>query len=105
MARNISVTLTKEDVKKIASLAKLQLEEKDIPVYISQLSSILSFVSTLQEVKSDGILPTSQVTGLINVFREDEVDTSRMLSQKEVLSTVRESNDGYIVVPQILSRA
>lgn len=104
MARNTSVTLTKEDVKKIATLAKLPLEEKDIPLYISQLSSILSFVSKLQDVKSTGITPTSQVTGLTNVFREDIIDTSRILTQKEVLANAHETHDGFILVPQILEK-
>jgi aspartyl-tRNA(Asn)/glutamyl-tRNA(Gln) amidotransferase subunit C len=104
MTGNISVTLTSEDVKKIAQLAKLPLEEKDIPLYILQLSSILSFVSKLQDVKSVGITLTSQVTGLTNVFREDIIDTSRMLSQEEVLKNAHETHDGFIVVPQILAK-
>ncbi|MBI5614481.1 Asp-tRNA(Asn)/Glu-tRNA(Gln) amidotransferase subunit GatC [Candidatus Gottesmanbacteria bacterium] len=104
MARNISVTLTKEDVKKIASLAKLPLDEKDIPVYISQLSSILSFVSKLSDVESAGVVPTSQVTGLLNVYRDDVIDTKRMLSQEEVLANAHETHDGFIIVPQILAK-
>lgn len=106
MTGNTSVTLSEKDVKKIATLAKLPLEEKDIPLYILQLSSILSFVSKLQDVKSDGISlrSTSQVTGLTNVFREDIIDTSRMLSQEEVLSNAHAAHEGFILVPQILAK-
>ena len=102
MGQNNSVTLKENDVKKIANLAKLPIEEKDMPLYISQLGSILSFVSKLQNIETKEVKPTAQVTGRINVFREDVIDTSRMLSQEEVLENARETSNGYIVVPQIL---
>ena len=55
-------------------------------------------------MKSTGIAPTSQVTGLVNVFREDIVDTTRMLSQEEVLLNAHAAHDGFILVPQILEK-
>ncbi len=65
--------LSKKEVEKIARLARMELSEEEIGVYSEQLSDILSYVSQLQEVNTDNVPITSQVTGLSNVLREDEV--------------------------------
>ncbi len=65
--------LNKKDIQHIANLARLELTEKELKTYGSQLSDILSYIDQLQEVDVSGVEPTAQVTGLENVFREDEV--------------------------------
>ncbi|MBI4058588.1 Asp-tRNA(Asn)/Glu-tRNA(Gln) amidotransferase subunit GatC, partial [Candidatus Gottesmanbacteria bacterium] len=92
---------TEEDVKKIATLASLSLTNEEITNYTKQLSSILEYVGKLQKVNTDKVPPTSQVTGLENVFREDIVDHERMLSQEDALSNAPETHNGYFVVKAI----
>lgn len=76
--------LTKEEVEKLAHLARLQLTEEEKERYTDQLTSILSYVTMLGEVDTAGVEETSQVTGLSNVTREDEVDAT-LCSPDELL--------------------
>ena len=64
--------LTEEEVRHIAKLAGLTLTDAEVKKFQSQLNEILSYVGQLKEVKTENVEPTSQVTGLENVFREDK---------------------------------
>lgn len=55
----------------MAKLARLGLTSEEIAKFQTQLSSILDYVGQLNEVDTDGVEPTAQVTGLVNVMRED----------------------------------
>ncbi len=89
MANNLSP----EQVKKVADLANIDLSEDELKKFQSQLSSILEFVSKLEQVKTAKVAPLSQTTGLKNVFREDKITPS--LSQKQVLKNAPQSHNGY----------
>ncbi len=65
--------LTREDVLKLARLARLDLTDAEVQEYTEELSEILQYVEMLQEVNVDGLLPTNQVTGLTDVMRKDEI--------------------------------
>lgn len=65
--------LNREDVLKLARLARLELSEAEIEEYSTELTEILQYVEHLQSVDVDGLQPTNQVTGLTNVTRPDEV--------------------------------
>ena len=65
--------ITKDETRKIANLARLDLDEKEIEAYSNQLSAILEYVSELSEVDTKNTKATSQVTGLSNITREDDV--------------------------------
>jgi aspartyl-tRNA(Asn)/glutamyl-tRNA(Gln) amidotransferase subunit C len=63
--------ITPEQVKHIAKLARLGLQDQDVEKFSGQLSSIMDYVEKLKEVDVKNVEPTSQVTGLENVMRED----------------------------------
>jgi aspartyl-tRNA(Asn)/glutamyl-tRNA(Gln) amidotransferase subunit C len=65
--------LTRDDILKLARLARLDLSEAEIAEYSSELSEILQYVEMLQQVDVSGLAPTNQVTGLTNVTRGDEI--------------------------------
>ena len=65
--------LTREDVLKLAQLARLDLSEDEITEFQAEVSEILQYVEKLQSVDIDGLQPTNQVTGLTNVTRDDEI--------------------------------
>lgn len=65
--------LSKEDVLKLARLARLDLTDEEVEEYGAELSAILAYVEQLQTADVDGLKPTNQVTGLTNVARSDEV--------------------------------
>lgn len=65
--------LTQEDIVKLARLARLELSEAEVAEYADELSAILQYVEQLGSVDVTGLKPTNQVTGLVNVTREDVV--------------------------------
>jgi len=95
--------LNKKDVEYVARLAKLSLGQKEILKYQKQLSEIVSYVSELSEVDTSNVEPTSQTTGLTDVYRLDEL-SSDGLTQNEALSGTEKIHNGYFVVPQILDK-
>lgn len=86
----------------IASLANLPLSEKEIQTLTPQLDSVVSYTTKTSQLNTDAVEETAQVTGLENIFREDEVDTSRMFSQEEALANARQTHKGFFVVPAVL---
>lgn len=68
--------LTREEVEKLAHLARLNLTSDELTKYSDELTEILDYVNILSEVDTSGTYETSQVTGLSNVSREDIVDMS-----------------------------
>ena len=90
------------DIQHIAKLANLFIDADQQDIFASQLTAILAFVSKLQEISTENVEPTAQVTGLVNVYREDVIDESRMLSQKDALRNAKATLDGFFVVPAVL---
>lgn len=66
--------LSKDEVAHIAKLAKLKLSEDELDKFTPQLGTILDFFGTLQKANTDNVEETSQVTGLENVTRPDQID-------------------------------
>lgn len=83
--------VTKKDVKHVADLSNLVLTDEETQKFTPQLDKIIEFVSTLNEVDTSSVEPTSQTTGLTNILREDVVKVDNSLSQDEALS----NTDGY----------
>jgi aspartyl-tRNA(Asn)/glutamyl-tRNA(Gln) amidotransferase subunit C len=94
--------LSNDDIKHVARLAKLDLTPSEIQKFVSQLSSVVDYISQLSEVETDGVEPTSQTTGLTNVKRLDEARPENGLSQEESLSGTGKTYNGYFIVPGIL---
>jgi len=65
--------LTPEKIGKIATLARLDLNDQEKEKYAEELSVVLDYIEMLNEVNTDDIEETCQVTGLKNVMREDKV--------------------------------
>jgi len=65
--------LSKDDVLKLARLSRLRLTDEETTQFQTEISAILGYVEQLSEFDTNGLLPTSQVTGLTNVLRKDEV--------------------------------
>lgn len=91
-----------KDVKHVAKLAKLKLTSTEEKKLSPQLARILDYVSQLTKVPTENVKPTGQVTGLTNVYREDEIDASRMLSQKEALKNAPNTYNGFVKVKAVL---
>ncbi len=93
--------LTPEDVLKLARLARLQLTEDELNKYSQELSAILQYVEQLGEVETKGLEPTSQVTGLTDVTREDEL-INYGTSAEDLLKNLPAREKNYIKVKRVL---
>lgn len=90
----------KIDVLHVAKLASLPLKPEEKDKFEKQLSEILSYVEKLKKVDTKNVEISSQVTGLENVTREDEITPS--LTQEEALSNTKSQHNGFFKVKAIL---
>ena len=94
------VEITKQEVEKVAKLARLELTEAEQAAFAKQLSQILTHVETLKQYDTVGVVLTATVLGQVNVFRPDMVRPS--LSVEQAVDNAPESIGGFFVVPKII---
>lgn len=90
----------KINVSHVAKLANLSLTKEEKEKFEKQLSETLDYVNQLKEIDTKGVEPTSQVTGLENVARNDEAIPS--FSQEETLSNAKNKHNGFFKTKAIL---
>jgi aspartyl-tRNA(Asn)/glutamyl-tRNA(Gln) amidotransferase subunit C len=93
--------LNREDVLKLAQLARLDLTDEEVEEFAGELSEILQYVEQLGSVDVSGLEPTQQVTGLSNVNREDEIQDYGY-KPEDLLKNVPEVKDNLIKVKRML---
>ena len=93
--------LSKDDILKLAKLARLRLSDKEVTAYQEEMSAILAYVEKLGDVDTDGLKPTYQVTGLTNVARPDVIHDYGA-SQTELLKNAPETERAYIKVRRMI---
>lgn len=69
----------------MAELARLSLSNAELEKFQNQLSNILDYVELLNEVDTNGVEPTAQVTNLKNVMRADELRKEPLCSPEKLL--------------------
>lgn len=99
MTKKKKTELTTNQVKHVARLAGLTLSKKEIAKFQKQLSDILDYVAQLDEVDTSKVEPSSQVTGLENIFRDDRATPS--FPQDEVLSGAKEKHNNFFKIKGI----
>lgn len=77
--------LTAQEVKHVANLARLSLTDQEVDQYSRELSAILEYIEQLNEVNISGVQETSQVTGLVNVVRDDVVEETPEEQKKKLI--------------------
>ena len=95
------MSLSIEEVKKIAHLARIKLSPEEEQRYAVTISAVLDYMKILNEVDTGGVEPTYQVTGLADVVRADEVRQSPL--QKELLVQMPQLEDNELVVPAVFA--
>ena len=89
----------KIDVNHVAKLANLKLTPTEEKTFEKQLGGVLSYISKLNEIKTDKVEPISNITGQLNVSREDEAKPS--LSQEDALKNAPKVHNGFFEVDAI----
>jgi aspartyl-tRNA(Asn)/glutamyl-tRNA(Gln) amidotransferase subunit C len=93
--------LTREDVLKLALLAHINLTDEEVDEFADEFSEILQYVEQLQNVDIEGLQPTSQVTGLTNVTRDDEIQQYGY-KPSDLLKNVPAVQDNQIKVKRMI---
>jgi len=94
------MSLSNDDVEKIAHLARLAISEEDIPDYASDLSNILSLVEQMEAVDTDAVSPMAHPLDMVQRLRADVVTE---VDQREQLQRNAPSvEDGLFLVPQVI---
>ncbi|MEZ6125121.1 MAG: Asp-tRNA(Asn)/Glu-tRNA(Gln) amidotransferase subunit GatC [Planctomycetaceae bacterium] len=91
-----------EDVRKVASLARLELSPEELQTYGDQLTQILSYVEVLKEVDVENAEPMPHAIELQNVFRDDVRRDS--LDRTEALANAPKTDGRFFQVPAILDQ-
>ena len=92
--------ISKDEVLKVAALARLDLPEASIEPFAAQISTILDYVDTLKNVNTEGVPGTSHAISLTNAFREDEPHGH--LLRDRALKNAPEKEDGTFTVPRVI---
>ena len=93
--------ITKEEVRKVAELARLELNENEINNHAEQLEKILEYIKQLDEIDTNEVPCTTRAIEVTNVFRKDKKQNSDC--KEELLDLAPSKEDEYFKVPKILS--
>ncbi|KKR78129.1 MAG: Aspartyl/glutamyl-tRNA(Asn/Gln) amidotransferase subunit C [Candidatus Curtissbacteria bacterium GW2011_GWA1_40_9] len=93
-------TKAKIDITHVAKLANLALTDREKKVFAGQLSETIKYIDKLEELDTSALEPTSQVTSLENVTREDKASSS--FSQEDALKNAKSTSKGFIMTKAIL---
>jgi len=94
------MSISTDQVEKIAALANLNLSEEEKSKFTVQLNTILEYVEKLNELDTEGVSPLSHPLDLKNVFRKDEIKPS--LSVEEALENAPARSKSYFKVPRVI---
>jgi aspartyl-tRNA(Asn)/glutamyl-tRNA(Gln) amidotransferase subunit C len=94
------MSLTRDQVMKVAQLARLHLDEAEVAAMSPQLTAILDFFEQLSEIDTDGIEPMAHPLPMQNVFRDDE--RHQGLGPDDALANAPKRRGDFFSVPSIL---
>jgi aspartyl-tRNA(Asn)/glutamyl-tRNA(Gln) amidotransferase subunit C len=97
------MALTREEVQKVALLARLELTEEEVDAQAVHINNLLQQFEKLQELDVSDVEPTAHVIPMSNVLREDAARPS--LTREQTLANAPEARDGCFVVPRIVGEA
>ena len=88
--------ISKEQIKHLAHLGRLELSEAEIDAMQGDMSKILDFVAQVEKLDLEGVEPLTQMSKSVNVMRQDEV--ANMISKEDALKNAPDANSDYFRV-------
>ena len=89
-----------EQVRKVASLARLELTDAEQQQFTGQLNSILDYVQQLDELDTQDVPPTTRAIEVSNITRPDQLET--FAGREDLLESAPEREEDFFKVPKIL---
>ena len=99
-ANGDAMSLDTDDIKAIAKLARLRIDEADVPLYAANLSSILDLVEQMNSVDTEGVVPMSHPLDVVQRLREDVVTESDQRDEFQKVAPA--TRDGLYLVPKVI---
>ena len=96
------MSVTKDDVRKVARLSRIAVDEAHLEELAGELNGILGWIDQLNEVDIDGVEPMTSVVETKLPMREDVVTDGNIPDQ--VLANAPRTEDGFFVVPKSRGR-
>ncbi|MFW6022381.1 MAG: Asp-tRNA(Asn)/Glu-tRNA(Gln) amidotransferase subunit GatC [Halanaerobiaceae bacterium] len=93
--------IEKKDVEYIANLANLKIDDENIDTFTRQIGDILEYVEQLDQLDTDGVVPTAYTVPMKNVLREDKAEPS--MDMDKVLQNAPDKKGTQFRVPKIIS--
>lgn len=93
--------IDREQVRKVAHLARLELEPEAEEKLTTQLSSILEYFEQLSELDTEKVAPTTRVIDVSNITRDDNLEP--FPNREEILACAPEQDGDFFKVPKIMS--
>ena len=94
------MSVSRDDVRHMAQLARLDFSEDEEAQMADELSQILDYVDKLDELDTSGVPPMSHVLDVTNVFRPDAVE--QRIDRAQALELAPEADDEYVRVPKVI---
>ena len=92
--------IDKKLVKKVATLSRVKIEEKEIEKISKELSEIITWVEKLNEVDTNNVTPVANPSDIKIPFRKDEINDGKI--EEKILKNAPEKKAGYFVVPKVV---
>lgn len=89
-----------DTARRVAKLARIRVEEADLPALAGELSGILTFMEQLNEVDVEGVEPMTSVTPMRLKRRKDAVTDGNI--QAAVLKNAPDAREGFFAVPKVV---
>jgi aspartyl-tRNA(Asn)/glutamyl-tRNA(Gln) amidotransferase subunit C len=100
MLMNKSSKISEKEVEHIANLARIELTEEEKNSFTEQFNTILEYFEIINDLDTEVVTPTSNVTDVTNAFREDQVIPS--LAMEDVLKNASKKEHGFFKAPKII---
>jgi aspartyl-tRNA(Asn)/glutamyl-tRNA(Gln) amidotransferase subunit C len=94
------MSVSRDDVRSIAALARLEFSAEEEDGLMDDLNRILDYVSDLESVDTSGVEPMTHVLDLANRMRDDEQNAR--IDREEALSNAPDAEDGLVRVPNVI---
>ena len=96
----MSKKISEEQVRKVAELARIELNDEEIHNHASQLEKIIDYINQLEKINTDNVPCTTRAIEVINVFRSDVKE--KYTNRDEILNLAPSREDDFFKVPKIL---
>ncbi|MGB1388276.1 MAG: Asp-tRNA(Asn)/Glu-tRNA(Gln) amidotransferase subunit GatC [Paracoccaceae bacterium] len=94
------MSIDESTAAKVAKLARIKVEDADLPALAAEFNTILGFIEQLGEVDVDGVEPMVSVTPMRLKRRVDEVTDGNM--PDKVMSNAPDAREGFFAVPKVV---